>query len=700
MSTPWLDGLNPAQREAVMYGDGPLLVVAGAGTGKTRTLASRVAYLINRGVSPESILLLTFTRRAASEMLHRAGQMACGEATRQVWGGTFHAVSHRLLRTYAKAVSLPDDFTVLDQADAADLMNLIRTERGIAKRDRRFPRKATLVSIYSRMVNAQEPLSETLETHFPWCHGDADQVTEIFESYTQRKKEQHLLDFDDLLLFWSLLCSMPGVGDRVADRFDHILVDEYQDTNAIQAEILRGMRRNKKNIMVVGDDAQSIYSFRAASIRNILDFPEQFAGTRVVKLEQNYRSTRPILDASNAVMDEASERYTKTLWSERERGEKPTIVTCLDEPQQSEEVCRCILAHFEMGKALMDQAVLFRAGHHGAHLEVELSRRNIPFRKYGGLKFIETAHIKDMLAVLRILENPYDEVSWFRVLLLLGGIGPKTARRVMDGLGVRVSGGNESAPEVQSPLIRLAAAAPAVPPAAREAFDELRHTLIDCSGIASGEAGGAATGGDGGPKELPLVTQIERIRVFYGPVFERVYENATVRLADLDQLAQIAAGYRSRRRFITELTLDPPEAASDLAQSPFLEEDYLTLSTIHSAKGCEWTVVHVIHAADGMIPSDMAVRNEDEIEEERRLFYVAMTRAKDFLHVYFPMRYYHRRFGLGDAHNYAQITRFLSDSVRSLFQKRSAMLQEEVEKRDGEVGTKDPYERVSRLWKT
>ncbi|UCC30739.1 MAG: ATP-dependent helicase [Phycisphaerales bacterium] len=701
----WLDELNPAQQEAVTHGDGPLLIVAGAGTGKTRTLACRVAYLIQQGVPADRILLLTFTRRAAAEMLSRAGQVTGKEDARHVWGGTFHATANRLLRIYGQALNLPGDFTVLDQSDSADLMNLIRNELGVAKKDRRFPRKVTLLKIYSRMVNAQEPLADTLETHFPWCQDDAEKISTIFDGYSQRKREQHLLDYDDLLLFWSALCAAPRVGEAVAGRFDHILVDEYQDTNPVQAEVLRGMREKCKNICVVGDDAQSIYSFRAATIRNILDFPKHFPDTRTVTLEQNYRSIRPILTASNAVMDQARERYTKNLWSERPSDQKPVLVTCLDEPQQCDVVCRHILDHLEGGIPLMHQAVLFRAGHHSAQLEVELARRNIPFRKYGGLKFVEAAHIKDMLAMLRILENPYDEISWFRVLQLLEGIGPRTASRIIEHLGVRraqaaSAGGPHEDSVATSPLTRLMTDAPTVPPAAREHFGGLRSVLAECSGI----------GGNGSPrqprsrktkraKELPLVTQIERIRHFYESVFERVYDNAAIRLRDIEQLEQIAAGYRSRNRFLTDLTLDPPDSTSDFAGAPFLEEDFLILSTIHSAKGCEWTVVHIIHAADGMIPSDMAVGEEVGVEEERRLFYVAMTRAKDMLYVYFPLRYYHRRYRRGDGHGYAQLTRFMSQKVRALFETRSAHRDDDAEWDERFAADPDPYARIGRLWR-
>ncbi len=662
----WLSELNPAQREAVTHGDGPLLVVAGAGTGKTKTLACRVAWLIRQGVPPDRILLLTFTRRAASEMLSRAGHLTEAAAAGRVWGGTFHAVANRLLRIYGRAIGLPGDFTVMDQGDAADLMNLIRSELGVAKENRRFPRKETLAAIYSRTVNAEEKLRDVIEKQFPWCLDEFEHVRTILQTYTQRKREQNVLDYDDLLLFWAALLITPGVGEVVADRFTHVLVDEYQDTNAVQGRILEAMRKRNRNIMVVGDDAQSIYSFRAATVRNILDFPKQFPGARTVTLEQNYRSTMPILEASNAVMDHARERFTKNLWSARRTGDSPQLVTCADEGEQSLMVCRRILEHRERGIPLMRQAVLFRAGWHSDMLEVELARRNIPFHKYGGLKFIEAAHVKDMLAFLRILENPGDEISWFRVLQLLTGIGPKSAQHIMERLGVRQPpGGNVhgGSAVLASPLRRLADEPPTVPPSAREDFAAMRSALMDCLGWREGRPANDET-----MPEPPIATQVERIRRFYEPLFRSRYENPGMRIRDLEQLEQIASGYKSRNRFLTDLTLDPPTSTSDLAGAPHLDEDYLILSTIHSAKGCEWDAVYVIHASDGMIPSDMALSDEDGLEEERRLFYVAMTRAKDRLYVFFPLRYYRRRSGMGDAHHYAQLTRFISDDVRQHFE--------------------------------
>lgn len=723
MSASWLEGLNDAQRRAVTHGEGPVLVIAGAGTGKTKTLACRVAFLIDQGAPPERILLLTFTRRAAAEMIGRAGRMI-GPSTTKVWGGTFHAVANRLLRVYAGAVGLPADFTVIDQGDAADLMNIVRNELGAAKGNKRFPRKETLVRMYSRTVNAGDKLSSVLERYFPWCSEDIDGIRPIFEGYTRRKRDNNVLDYDDLLLFWKALVTRSPAAASVSDRFEHILVDEYQDTNALQGDILVAMRQGVRNIMVVGDDAQSIYSFRAATVRNILDFPKQFPGADTVTLEQNYRSTEPILEASNAVMEQAQERYTKNLWSQRPSGQKPVLITCTDEPEQSLAVCGNIISHLEQGIALKRQAVLFRAGHHSSHLEVELTRRRIPFHKYGGLKFIEAAHVKDMLAFLRILENPWDELSWFRVLLLLEGIGPRTARRILDQIGVRrevlpaeaeppvetpaaeapppaepaerameATAGSVPAlteeesdepdsvlpltPSFQTPLRRFLESQPNAPAASREQLAQLRMALAHCVGLrlAPGAGEGEVT-----LEPLPAVpplsaapplsAQVERIRQFYEPVFERTYENPKVRLRDLEQLEQIAAGYRSRNRFITDLTLDPPTSTSDLAGAPYLDEDYLILSTIHSAKGCEWDVVHIIHAADGMIPSDMSTGDTEGVDEERRLFYVAMTRAKDNLYVYFPIRYYHTKSRMGDAHSYAQITRFISPAVKRLFEQR------------------------------
>jgi DNA helicase-2/ATP-dependent DNA helicase PcrA len=654
----WLDSLNPAQLEAVTHGSGPALVVAGAGSGKTWTLACRVAYLLQQGVAPERILLLTFTRRAARELLQRADRLIAGERTRApstslragVWGGTFHAVANRLLRLHGQALGLDPSFTVLDQADTVDVMHLIREELSLAQRGRRFPRPETLAAIYSRTVNGGvgSRLGHVLDDQFPWCKAEIDGIRSLFEQYTCRKRDQLVLDYDDLLLYWAALVRSPAA-DKVEQRFDHVLVDEYQDTNPLQAQILIGLRQHNRNLMVVGDDAQAIYSFRSATVRNILDFPSQFPGTRLIKLERNYRSTSSILDASNAVISFSRARHEKVLWSDRTSEFRPTLLTCMDDAAQAEAVCTSILAHREEGTALREQAVLFRASHHSDTLELELTRRGIPYVKYGGLKFLEAAHVKDVLAILRVLENPYDDVGWFRVLQLLEGIGPATARRLLAELGVRPRGST-------NPLELLLATPPQLPHPAHAPLAALSATLEDCRGT--------------GP-EPPPAAQIGRIRRFLEPVFERRYDSAAARLADVDQLEQLAGSYRARGPFISELTLDPPQSTSDLAGPPLLDDDYLILSTIHSAKGGEWDVVHVIHAADGVIPSDMATGDDEQVEEERRLLYVALTRARNRLHVYFPLRYYQRGRGVSDAHSYAQLTRFLPASIQHLFEQRS-----------------------------
>jgi DNA helicase II / ATP-dependent DNA helicase PcrA len=640
--------LNPEQRSAVLHGEGPLLIVAGAGSGKTMTLAARVASLIQRGTRPERILLLTFSRRAAREMVTRAQHLVTEDAGR-VWGGTFHAIGNRLLRIHGRALGLSPDFTVLDQADGADVMNLLRDELGYSGRERRFPRKETLAAIYSRTVNAGERLADVLRRHYPWCLDEAEGVRDIFRAYTERKRRQHVLDYDDLLLFWKALATSPATGQQLAAMFEHILVDEYQDTNALQADILEGMRPGggPRNLTVVGDDAQAIYGFRAATVRNILEFPRRFVDAATVKLERNYRSTPPILAASNAVIALSPQRHEKTLRATRPGAARPVLRTCLDEAEQSDVVCRAVLEHREGGTPLKAQAVLFRAAHHSDHLEVELARRNIPFVKYGGLKFLEAAHVKDALACLRILENPFDEISWFRVLQLLEGMGPASSRRLMDDLGVRR--GDE--PEAGSPLGRFLEEPMAVPKAAAQGVRDLRAALGDCLDTDA----------------LPPAGQLERLRGFLEPVIARSYDAPAARIRDLEQLELLASESGSRSRFLADLTLDPPSSTGDLAGPPHLDEDYLVLSTIHSAKGLEWDVVHVIHAADGMIPSDMSTGDDDEIEEERRLLYVALTRARDALHVSYPQRYYRRPRGLEDPHSYAQRSRFLPDDLLEHF---------------------------------
>lgn len=676
---PWMDELNPQQRAAATHGEGPLLVIAGAGTGKTKTLVSRVAHLIESGTSPDRILLLTFTRRAAQQMIERVAKFIGTSHSTQVWGGTFHAIASRLLRQHGRSIGLDPGFNVIDNEDSADLLDLVRSDLELGTTNKRFPRKGTLAAIYSRVVNTRTKLGDVLTQSFPWCITDQDAIRRIFETFTRRKREQAVLDYDDLLLYWHALLNVPQLGDFVASQFDHVLVDEYQDTNLIQADIVRSLRKTNANVMVVGDDAQSIYSFRAANVKNMLDFPSQFEGTTVIKLEENYRSVQPILDASNRVMShasakpgEAGHQFAKNLFSKRTSRQKPRLITIQDEAAQCVEVCRRVLGKSEQGIELRKQAVLFRTGHHSDALEVELAKRNIPFVKYGGLKFVEAAHVKDMVALLRIVTNPQDEMSWHRVLLLLEGVGPSAARKIMGALGVSSSpvDPNHLAPSLAMGSERVAADTATqgssqilsslksnslpVPLAAREQFDQLRTTLTHIVET----------------KPIPSAV-VDRVRKFYEPIFNNTYDNPQLRLRDLEQLEQIAHGYTSVTSFVTDLTLDPPTRAQDYAGPPLIDEDYLILSTIHSAKGCEWDVVHLLHCADGNIPADMACGSDEEIAEERRLFYVAMTRARDELNLYFPLRYYFKKNGRSDRHSYGQLTRFIKPDDITLYDKVS-----------------------------
>ncbi|HEX7165594.1 MAG TPA: ATP-dependent helicase, partial [Acidimicrobiales bacterium] len=437
---PWLDGLNDAQRGAVAHDGGPLLVIAGAGTGKTRTLASRVARLVSEGADPDRVLLLTFSRRAAREMLVRAEHLGARRTAARVWSGTFHAIANKLLRQHGQAVGLGAGFTILDHGDAADLMGVVRADLGLGGRTgaKRFPKKDTLLDIYSRVANAQEPLVDTLRERFPWCQVEIDDVREVFSGYAERKRSRGVLDYDDLLLYWRALVTTSPARDLMRTRFDHVLVDEYQDTNLLQADVVAGLRPDGDGLFVVGDDAQAIYGFRAASAANMAGFTERFPTATVVTLDHNYRSVQPVLDIANAVMADGRGVFPKRLLSTREAHApaRPQLVRMGDEGGEASFVCTQVLAHREDGIALREQAVLVRAGHHSARLEMELSRRHIPYVKYGGLKFLEAAHVKDLLAFLRILDNPSDELAWHRVLGLVDGVGPATSRRILEHLAL------------------------------------------------------------------------------------------------------------------------------------------------------------------------------------------------------------------------------------------------------------------------
>jgi DNA helicase-2/ATP-dependent DNA helicase PcrA len=633
--------LNLAQAQAAMHGDGPLLIIAGAGTGKTRTLVYRVAHLLERGVRPERILLLTFTRRSAQEMLARTERLV-GSVSRSVHGGTFHATAHRLLRRFGQAAGLNADFTIMDQSDAEDLMQLSRARLGFAEKGKRFPKKETLQHVYSRHVNTEIPVSEILTEDYPQFRELEEDFGRIFADYTRRKAERNLVDYDDLLLFWAMLVeSESALAGRITGLYDHILVDEYQDTNLLQSRILRGMCRTHRNITVVGDDAQSIYSFRGATIRNILDFPEQFPGAVIIPLEENYRSVQPILDTTNTLISRAEERYTKNLYTKREGGEKPWLVTAHDEQAQTRFVADRILELHEEGIPLREMAVLFRAGYMSADLEIELTARKIPFEKWGGLKFLEAAHVKDVLAFLRVLENPRDEVSWYRLLLLMPGIGDATARGAIESMAAVSWAADAFGRYLPPPRAR----------AAHGALVELLDQLRSHPG-----------GGDG-----IVSMEIARVRRLYDDILRERYDRVEPRLSDLDQLQTIAGGYPDRAAFLSALALEPPQATQDLGFGSDSEDDTLILSTAHSAKGREWDAVFVIWAVDGWFPMARALGDEAQIEEERRLMYVALTRARNHLFVTYPMNVYDTRRGAD--YSIDQLSRFLDRGVRSCMQR-------------------------------
>jgi DNA helicase-2/ATP-dependent DNA helicase PcrA len=680
---PATNELNPAQQSAVEHGlddpegPSPLLVVAGAGAGKTNMLAHRVARLILDGADPSRIMLATFSRRAAAELNARVQRLlakrfsaGAAEAATPAFSGTFHSIGARLLRDYAERLGLEAGFTIHDREDSADLVNLVRHQLGFTERKERFPTKGTCLAIYSRAVNAKAELAETLSRHFPWCATHEKDLRALFAGYVEAKQRQSVLDYDDLLLYFAQMMQVAAIAAEIAGRFDHLLVDEYQDTNRLQHEIVLALRPQGRGLTVVGDDAQAIYSFRAATIRNILDFPNAFdPPARLVTLDQNYRSTRAILEASNAVIALSPQRFAKALWTDRAGGARPVLASVGEEIDQARYVATRVLVAREAGARLKSQAVLFRASSHSAALELELTRRNIPFVKYGGLKFLDAAHVKDALAMLRFAQNPRDRIAGFRVALTLPGVGPASAERIV--AAAERQDGFASLLEWEAPA-RAAAD-----------FKPFAQVLRDLAAASQW------------PADLGQVVQWLR------PHVERRFDDFAPRLADLDALERIGATYPSRERFLAELTLDPPDATSDEAGPPHRDEDYLILSTIHSAKGQEWRSVFVLNVVDGCIPSDLAIGSRDELEEERRLLYVAMTRARDELTLVVPQRFYvHNQPRGGDKHVYASRTRFLPPKLLNLFDQAAwPALQNEAARASADGPRVDLAERMRAMWR-
>lgn len=643
-----LDTLNPRQAAAVAHRHGPLLVLAGAGTGKTLTLAARVAQRVLDGVAPQRLLLLTFSRRAAHSLQQRAGLMlhqALGWPAHQAsptlpWAGTFHSVAARLLRELAPQAGLAPHFAIVDQADAQALMGLVRERLGLAASRQRFPLPATCLAIHSRCLNTQAPLDQVLAQDYPWCAPALAGLKQLFAGYAAEKQAQATLDYDDLLLGWRLLLADPTLGPAMAGRFDEVLVDEFQDTNRLQAEILAGLQPDGRGLTVVGDDAQSIYSFRGAAVANILGFAQRYnPPATVVALERNYRSSQPILDAANATIAQSPEHLPKTLFTERAGGQRPQLVSVADELAQAVHVADQALRWRECGVRLKQQAVLFRTGHHSAALELELTRRNIPFVKFGGLRFLEASHVKDLLAVLRWAQNPRARLAGFRVAQLVPGFGPATARKLLDQMH-----------------------AAAEPQALLQAFVAPRTVQADWAELQALMRALAAP-------NSPWPAELATVQAWVAPQLQRLQpETATVRLADLDQLRTIASGYRSRERFLTELTLDPPEASSDWAGPPHRDEDYLILSTLHAAKGQEWDAVSILNVVDGCLPADLATGSSAQVEEERRLLYVGITRARHHLQLLVPQRFHvSQQHRLGDRHLYGGLSRLVPPAVAVQF---------------------------------
>jgi DNA helicase-2/ATP-dependent DNA helicase PcrA len=633
--------LNPQQLAAVTAADGPSLVIAGAGSGKTRTLIYRVAYLIDKGVDPTRILLLTFTRKAAQEMLHRVG-LLIGAQSELVVGGTFHSVANMLLRRYGRPIGLEPGFTILDRGDAEDLIALVRTELGLNHKDKRFPRKATIAELFSKAENTLASLEEVLLTDFPHFADALEDLEKLKRAYVAAKRQKQLLDYDDLLVkLRELLTTHEPTREAISRQFQYILVDEYQDTNRLQAEVVRGLAATHQNVMAVGDDAQSIYAFRGATFRNIMEFPKLFPGTTIYKLEENYRSTQPILNLANAIIQDAKEKYTKHLFTRKLDGPLPVLVQAAGEHAQSRFVAQRILElHNDENIPLDEIAVLFRSSFHSFDLEIELSRRNIPFVKRGGFKFIETAHVKDLLAHLRVLANPLDMVSWQRVLLLVEGVGAKKAQELITAIGTS-----------RNPLAVL-----------RDASGRSARQLKDLAAVLD-EVGHSGS--------LTPAEQLHALSRYYLPLLKEHYDDYPKRMRDLEHLATMAERYATLNDFLADLALEPPEESVADVEGGDPDDERLVLSTIHSAKGLEWQCVFVIWVVDGRFPSAYSFLSEEELEEERRLFYVAVTRAKKHLYLTYPVNIYDNATGSV----LSKPSRFL-DSVPSAFFETWALVED------------------------
>jgi DNA helicase II / ATP-dependent DNA helicase PcrA len=615
LSIDYAAALNAQQLAAVTAGEGPSLVIAGAGSGKTRTLVYRVAYLIDSGIDPSQILLLTFTRKSSQEMLDRAGELI-GVRSERVRGGTFHSVANMLLRRYGRSIGLEPGFTILDRGDAEDLIALVRAQLGLNEKDKRFPRKGTIAEMFSKSENTLRPLDEIVVEEFDHFSDHLDALGQLQRGYQASKRQRQLVDYDDLLvLLRRLVMEDEGVRRTISSLYRYILVDEYQDTNRLQADVVRHLAFTHQNVMVVGDDAQSIYAFRGATFKNIMEFPTLFPGTTIYKLEENYRSTQPILNLANTIIEAATERYSKHLFTRKLDGPLPVLVEAAGENAQSRFIAQKILELREEGVPLDEMAVLFRSSFHSFDLEIELSRHGLPFIKRGGVKFIETAHVKDLLAHMRVVANPLDAVSWHRVLMLVEGVGPKKAQDVMAAL-------------VKS--------------------DKPYHALREMTGRSGKGLKDLALTLESlaGSGELRPAEQVNHIYEYYLPILKTQYDDYPKRMRDLDHLQTIAEGYQEVETFLSDLALEPPDGSVAGVEATNRDDERLVLSTIHSAKGLEWQCVFVIWIVDGRFPSVYSFSEDEGLEEERRLFYVSVTRAKRHLYLTYPINVFDRGSGM------------------------------------------------------
>ena len=624
--------LNPAQYEAVKSVDGTYLIIAGAGTGKTRTLVYRVARLIELGYDPQSILLLTFTRKSATEMLNRASLILDNRCSK-ILGGTFHSFANVTLRKYSKAVGLENNFTILDQSDSEDVINLIRSQSGLISKEKRFPNKRTLGKIFSLNVNTEISIKAIVEDDYPHFRDDLEEILKVSAAYKSYKRKNNLLDYDDLLIYLKIfLQELSPAAKSLLSKLNFVMIDEFQDTNKLQNDIVKGLTQLNNNLMVVGDDSQSIYAFRGANFKNIIDFPSKFSNVKIITLEENFRSTQPILNFANRIVDASLEKFPKNLFTHKKSSNVPMIVAALTENLQSKFVVDKILELREEGIPLKEICVLFRSSFFSFDLEIELSKANLPFQKFGGMKFVETAHVKDVLAFLRIIFNNKDLVSWFRVLLLHEGIGQKSAQKIIDEISENQIDIKQNPEGLKTKKIFSKVSA----------LFELLHSLQNIN-------------------ETPT-EKAQKIIEYYSPIFQEKFDDYNKRKKDLDIFLNITEKYRSLESLISDMSIDPPiDSIVDLGDESS-EDEFVTLSTIHSAKGLEWHSVFVIHALDGYFPSNRSAYKIETLEEERRLMYVAVTRAKNNLMISYPMNIYDRETGT----TLSKPSRFISDVTGDL----------------------------------